>query len=210
MWKAFLETILWASALALPLPAMAGVGIHITISPPPPIVFAAPPQLIVIPETYVYVVPDQAVDIFFYGGWWWRPWEGRWYRSRDYSSGWNQYRDVPSFYREIPTTWRNDYRERRWRGHQWNQRLIPQQQLQRNWNGWERDRYWENQQTWGVQDLRPRVRSQQQYREVQPQQNRPQQNKVYRERTLQNLDTSPQSQKGPKIKYIKYKHVKEK
>jgi hypothetical protein len=210
MWKEFLETILWASALVLPLPAMAGVGIHITISPPPPIVFAAPPQLLVIPETYVYVVPDQDVDIFFYGGWWWRPWDGRWYRSRDYSSGWSQYQTVPSFYRDIPSTWRNDYRERRWRGHQWNLRLIPQQQLQRNWNGWERDRYWENQQTWGVQGLEPRIRSQQQYREVQPQHYRPQQNKVYRERTLRNLDTNPQSRKGPKTKYIQYNHGKQK
>ena len=43
---------------------------------PPPIPFAAPPELIVLPETYVYVAPDIDADIFFWNGWWWRPWEG--------------------------------------------------------------------------------------------------------------------------------------
>ena len=74
------------------------LSVSIGLPLPPPIVFAAPPELMVLPETNVYVVPDVDVDIFFYNGWWWRPWEGRWYRSRDYSSGWGHYRNVPSFY----------------------------------------------------------------------------------------------------------------
>ena len=116
MKKLLLGTILLALVLVFPIPTMARVDVGISISLPPLIVFGAPPEVVVIPETNVYAVPDLDVDIFFYNGWWWRPWEGRWYRSRNYSSGWGYYRSVPSFYRGIPSGWRNDYRERRWRG----------------------------------------------------------------------------------------------
>ena len=138
MKKLFWGTLLLASVFVLPVPTMAGVDVGINISLPPPIVFAGPPEMVVLPETNVYVVPDSDVDIFFYGGWWWRPWEGRWYRSHYYNSGWGYYQSVPSFYVGIPSGWRNDYREHRWRGQQWNYQRIPQQQVQRNWKGWEK------------------------------------------------------------------------
>jgi hypothetical protein len=188
MNKLLLGKMLLALVFVLPAPAMAEVNVDINISLPPPIVFAAPPELVVLPETYVYVVPDADVDIFFYGGWWWRPWEGRWYRSRYYDSGWGYYRSVPSFYVQIPSGWRNDYREHRWRGQQWNYQRVPHQQVQQNWKGWEKNKHWEKQNTWGVQGLKPNTRSQQpskavqtksetfkpQVREVQPRQPRPQ------------------------------------
>lgn len=161
MKKVLLGTILLALILAFPVSTMARVDVGVSISLPPLIVFAAPPEVVVIPETNVYAVPDVDVDIFFYNGWWWRPWEGRWYRSRNYNSGWGYYRNVPSFYREIPSSWRNDYREHRWRGHQWNYQRIPHQQVQQNWRNWERSRHWEKQNHWGVQGLEPRTRSQQ-------------------------------------------------
>jgi hypothetical protein len=56
-----------ALVIAIPIPMMAGVDVNVGIALPP-IVFAAQPQLIVLPETYVYVVPDVNVDIFFYHG----------------------------------------------------------------------------------------------------------------------------------------------
>ena len=149
-----------ALALVLPLPTTAGVDVGISISLPPLIVFAAPPVMVVIPETYVYAVPDVNEDIYFYNGWWWRPWEGRWYRSRHYDSGWTYYQSVPSFYAGIPTSWRNNYRDHRWEGHQWNYQRIPHQQMQQNWNNWEKSRHWEKQQTWGVQGMKPRAQSQ--------------------------------------------------
>ena len=43
----------------------------------------------------VYVVPDVEVDLFFWNGWWWRPWEGRWCRSRYYDRDWGYYDRVP-------------------------------------------------------------------------------------------------------------------
>src|SRR3990172_4206164 len=145
MKRILCKTILLTLVLAFPVTAMAGVDVSISL--PPLIVFAAPPEVVVIPETYVYVVPDLDVDIYFYNGWWWRPWEGRWYRSRRYNTGWAYYRSVPSFYVSIPSGWRNDYREHRWGRHQWNYQRIPHQQVQQNWRNWEKSRHWEKQNT---------------------------------------------------------------
>jgi hypothetical protein len=168
MKKVHFGIMLLALALVFPVPTTAGVDVGVNISLPPLIVFSAPPEVVVIPETYVYAVPDVDVDIFFYDGWWWRPWEGRWYRSRHYDSGWGYYQRVPSFYGRVPSSWRNDYRERRWGGHPWNHQRIPHQQLQRNWSTWKKNNHWEKQQTWGVQGLKPRTRSQQPSQAVRP------------------------------------------
>jgi len=191
MKKLLIGTMLLASALVFSVPAMAEVNVGISIPLPPLIVFATPPEVVVIPETYVYAVPDVDADIYFYNGWWWRPWEGRWYRSRHYDSGWVHYQRVPTFYGRIPSGWRDDYRDHRWGGRPWNHQRIPQQQLQRNWSSWEKNRHWEKQKTWGVQGLKPRTRSQQpsqavrpksqakpQSREVQTPQSRPQSRSV--------------------------------
>jgi len=164
MKRLLFGTILLALVFVFPMPTMA----RVSISLPPLIVFAAPPVMVVIPETNVYVVPDVDEDIYFYSGWWWRPWQGRWYRSRSYRSGWVYYQMVPSFYVSIPSGWRNDYRAHRWRGNQWNYQRIPQQQVQRNWSNWEKGRHWEKQNTWGVQGLKPRTPSQKPSQAVQP------------------------------------------
>lgn len=150
----FLRIVLLGSMLALPQSTMAQVTVNIGISLPPPIPFAAPPRLVVLPETYVYAVPDVAVDIFFFDGWWWRPWEGRWYRSREYNRGWQHYGYVPSFYHKIPRGWRRDYREHHWHGHQWYAKPVHHRDVQRYWQNWEKERYWEKHQNWGVHDGR--------------------------------------------------------
>jgi len=124
-------------------PAAAQVSVHIGIPLPPPIVFSAPPDVVVLPETEVYVVPDASEDIFFSAGWWWRPWGGRWYRSRSYDRGWSHYGGVPSFYRGVPRGWRDDYRGHRWGGGPWNHESIHPDDLQRNWRGWHETRHWE-------------------------------------------------------------------
>jgi len=165
----------------------------------PPIKFASPPNVIVIPGTNVYVVPDLAGDLFFYDGWWWRPWRGGWYRSQHYSSGWVYYKSVPSFHVGIPSGWRNDYRNRQWSGQQWNYQQIPHQQLQRNWSSWKESRHWEKQQTWGVQGLKPHPQQPphpQRSREVQSQrlQPHPQQQPP---REVQYQRSRPQDWKAP-------------
>jgi hypothetical protein len=153
MKKLLLGTLFLALVLVLPVPTMAGVNVSVGISLPP-IVFGGPPELVVIPETNVYSVPSVDADIYFYGGWWWRPWEGQWYRSRNYDSGWGHYRGRPSFYGRVPSDWRNNYRENRWKGNPWNQQKVPHQQVQKNWRNWERNKHWEKQNNWGVQGLK--------------------------------------------------------
>lgn len=163
MKKFLLGIILLAFAMIFPVPAMAGVDISIGISLPPPVVFAAPPEVIVLPDTPdVYVVPDIDVDLFFWNGWWWRLWEGRWYRSHYYNRGWAYYDYVPNFYFDVDPGWRGYYRERDWHGHPWNYQRIPDQRLERNWKSWHNNRYWEKRASWGVQDYRPRPKQERQ------------------------------------------------
>jgi hypothetical protein len=208
MRKLLFRTVLLALLFLFPVPTMAGVDVSISL--PPLVVFSAPPAMVVIPETYVYVVPDVDVEIFFYDGWWWRPWEGRWYRSRHYDSGWSYYQRVPSFYSRVPSGWRNDYRERRWGGRPWNYQPIPHHQVERNWSGWKKNRHWEKQQTWGVQGLKPRTQSRPsshavqprsqakpQHREVQSQRQQPQHREVQSQRS-QPQHREAQRQSNPK------------
>lgn len=174
MKKLILGTSVLALMSVFPLQARAQIDIHIPIpSPPhirigvpappqvrigipmpPHIQFSSSPRLVVVPETYVYVAPDVEEEIFFVDGWWWRPWDGRWYRSRSYDTGWQHYRKTPSFYNQVPNGWRNDYRDGHWRGQQWNIEPIAHHEVQRNWRSWKTNRHWEKNQTWGVQDLR--------------------------------------------------------
>lgn len=156
MKKTFLKILFLTLVTFVPVSVMAGVSVHVDIPLPPPIVFAAPPVPVVIPETDVYAVPDVQEDIFFYRGWWWRPWEGRWYRSRYYDRGWIHYRSVPTWHRHVHPGWRNDFRDRRWKGHAWEHQRVPYNDLHRNWRSWERNRHWERNNSWGVKGLPPR------------------------------------------------------
>jgi len=145
--------------IIISLPARAEVNLHVGIPLPPAIALPFPPALIVIPETNVYVAPDLREDMFFYKGWWWRSWDGRWYRSRNYNTGWSHYRNMPSFYSRIPSSWRDDYRGHRWKGHIWRYQHIPQHQVEDNWRGWERNKHWERHNYWGVDGLKSRLQS---------------------------------------------------
>lgn len=146
MKKIMFGTILLALAIFYPVTTMAEVNVSIGIGfpLPPVIVFPAPPQVIVLPDTGdVYVVPYVEVDMFFWNGWWWRPWEGRWYRSHYYDRGWVYYRSVPRFYYDVDPHWRVYYRDHNWYGHPWQYQPIPHKQLQKNWKTWHDNRHWE-------------------------------------------------------------------
>ncbi len=196
MKKLLFGTMLLALVIVVPIPTMAAVDIRISFPLPPPIVFAAPPELIVIPETYVYVAPDIDVDFFFWNGWWWRFWEGRWYRSRYYNRGWGYYNNVPSFYFDVDPGWRGYYRDRNWYGHRWNYERIPNQRLQQNWSSWEKNRYWERQRTWGVQSYQPRPQQQRQELRQQRQQQYQQRPEVQQhQQQRQQQQRQPQVQK---------------
>ncbi len=157
MKKIVWGTILLYLLIAFPISAMAQVNINVGISLPPPIVFHAPPAVVVLPDANdVYVVPDIDVDLFFWNGWCWRLWEGRWYRSHYYDRGWAYYNSVPTFYFDVDPGWRVYYREHNWHGHRWNYDRVPYPRLQQNWKSWHNNRHWERQVTWGIQNYQPR------------------------------------------------------
>jgi hypothetical protein len=140
--------VLCLSILAIPAGAEVSVRVGIQL---PSIVFSSPPETVVLPGTYVYAVPDIDQDLYFYDGYWWRPYNGHWYRSRYYDRGWSSYSSAPGFYRQVPQDWRQNYNKHEWQGQPWQYQRIPNQQVQKNWNGWKKNNYWEKNQTWGVQ-----------------------------------------------------------
>lgn len=119
----------------------AQVSLNVRIGPPPVYRIPAPPPVVVIPGTYVYVVPDIGVDIFFYHGYWYRPYEGNWFQAQSYNGPWlflpperlpRPLLQLPPDYRSIPPGYHR----------------IPYGDLRKNWAGWERQRYWDRDKAW--------------------------------------------------------------
>jgi len=145
--KSLFATLILMVMLVLPImsQAMAPPPPPFSFPLPPPIPFVAPPQLVIVPETDVYVVPDIDGDLFFQQGWWWRYWDGRWYRSQWYDHGWDYYSGYPSWYEIILPYWRDNYRRRVWGGRSWNPPYIYYNDLDRHWRGGQ----WRNDHGWG-------------------------------------------------------------
>ena len=137
-------------------PGSANMDISIGINVPQ-VVIEAPPAVVAIPGTYAYFIPDVTVDIFFYHGYWYRPYEGRWFRARSYNGPWGYIAParmpgvlihLPRDYRHIPP------------GHE----RIPYGQLKKNWGKWEREKYWDKhskkerhkEQKWGYKESKGR------------------------------------------------------
>jgi hypothetical protein len=108
-------------------------GINVVL---PPYVVAEPPHVVVIPGTYVYYIPGIDVDIIFYHGYWYRPYQEYWYRAKFYNGPWaylppqrvpRPLLDLPPDYRHMPP------------GHQ----RIPYGQLKKSWKTWEKEKYWD-------------------------------------------------------------------
>jgi hypothetical protein len=134
---------------------LSGCVVGVSSVQPPHARYYGHPSLVVIPGTYVYAMADVDDDIYFHVGWWWRQWDGRWYTSRHHDHGWNHYRGVPAFYREVDPRWREYYRHRRWHGHPWACERIPASRVQQDWHRWQNTRHWEREKNWGVQGFRP-------------------------------------------------------
>jgi hypothetical protein len=123
------------------------VGINL-----PRLVFPAPPPVVVIPGTYVYYCPDVEADVYFFHGYWYRPYEEHWYRSGSYNGPWAYIASPPTVFLTLPRDYRRVTIEHR---------RIPYGDLHRNWRSWERGRYWERH-GWGREEREHRERG---YRE---------------------------------------------
>lgn len=207
MKTTLLTMLVLALALTLPVSARTEVHFSVEFSLPAPVVFQAPPEVIVLPDTdVVYVVPDIEFDIFFWDGWWWRPWEGRWYRSRQYDRDWQYYDRVPTFYYDVDPGWRNAYRQRHWSGHRWNYELIPHQRLRSNWEQWHSSRYWQSDRTWGVERYQPRPQQQIEIIRRERQEHYRQRPEVQRyQQQLQELQRQPRDQPRQQVQEPKHR-----
>lgn len=135
------NVFLIAMLVVLGVPAISSaVHVDVNISLPA-LVFPAPPPLVVIPGTYVYFAPDADADVLFYDGWWYRPYEGQWYRSQAYSGPWGYVASgaVPQVVINVPPDFR----------HRWHDRpRIAYGEFHRNWHTWERNKHWEHDRSW--------------------------------------------------------------
>ena len=147
--------VLMLLAIFQPRAATAEVNINVNVDLPPLIEFPAPPDVVVLPGTDIYVAPDVDVEIFFCAGWWWRPWKDRWYRSRHYDGGWETYPRPPKFYSDVPPGWRHNYEKHDWDGHPWEYERVPHHDAEKNWRGWQKNKHWEKHGNWGVQGYTP-------------------------------------------------------
>jgi hypothetical protein len=115
-----------------------GEGVSVNTGNMLPLIrFAAAPELVVIPGTYIYIVPDIDAEVLFFQGNWWRPYEGRWYRAEDYNGPWSALESgrVPGGLTVLPL----EYRQHQSPGY----RRIPHEELRRNWKQWEREKHWD-------------------------------------------------------------------
>lgn len=128
--------ILSVLAVIAPEGGNAGVNINVTI-PLPGLVISAPPAMVVIPGTYVYYPPDVDVDIFFYDGYWYRPYRGQWFIAAEYNGPWGSIAiqrvsdvlvNLPPHYRHVPPGYER----------------MPYGMVKRNWRAWENERHWDN------------------------------------------------------------------
>jgi hypothetical protein len=111
------------------------IGIGIPIGPAPVVVYQAAPEVVVIPGSPVYYAPGLNVDVFFYGGYWWAPNGGLWFRANTYNGPWTGIRKPPVYITNMP----RDYRQRVVR-----ERRIPYGHLKKHWRDRERNRRWEH------------------------------------------------------------------
>jgi len=146
MKKLLFGTILLAGLIVFPIMSIAQVNVRVNVPVPlpPPIPFIGPPNVVVLPGTDVYAVPDVKEELFFRNGSWWRHHGGHWYRSKYYDHGWAYYRGYPSWHKRIPADWRHRYSNHMWGGHPWNPPHINQGNLRNHWRGgnWRNDHGW--------------------------------------------------------------------
>lgn len=115
-----------------PTPARSEVNVNVNIGPPP-VVVAGPPEVIVIPHSMVYFAPDASAELLFFGGFWWTPHRGHWFRAVAYDGPWVlvEPRRVPVEIVRLP----RDYRSVHVHG-----KRIPYGQLKKHHAARERDR----------------------------------------------------------------------
>ena len=95
-----------ACLTAPPVSAQATGEVSAVQAPPPPAVeFKKEPEVILIPQSRVYYVPDLKYDLFRYGRYWYINNDGNWYRARSYRGPFNSvgFTRVPRSIARVPS-----------------------------------------------------------------------------------------------------------
>jgi hypothetical protein len=102
-----------AIVVAQALPASASVTLNVQVRdgdppPPPAYVFDSEPEVIVVPSTRVYYVPEQDFDLYRYGRYWYINRGGWWYRAPGYRGPFQsiEYDRVPVSVLRVPPKYR--------------------------------------------------------------------------------------------------------
>ena len=116
--------------------ASAEVQVNINLGPPS-IRFAEPPEVVIVPGSQVYFVPQPDADVFFYNGYWWSPRGPKWYRAKSYNGPWGiiGQRYVPAPVSRVPKDYRVKYeKQQRIPYGQWKKPGKNNQQNNKNGN----------------------------------------------------------------------------
>lgn len=136
-WVVVFLGVAAGAAVVVSVPTRSHAGVNVSINIPlPGLVFVAPPAMAVVPGTYVYVAPEADADLFFYQGYWYRPYNGRWYVSVDFNGPWGSiaFNHVPQALINLPPAYRVPPAYAR----------MPYGMVRRNWRTWEEERHWDN------------------------------------------------------------------
>ena len=70
-----------------------------------------PREMVMIPDSRVYFVPNLSFDLFFYNNYWWSQRGNNWYRSNNYNGPWGsiEQRSVPAPVYQVPKDYRSRY-----------------------------------------------------------------------------------------------------
>jgi hypothetical protein len=119
-----------------PTASTAEVNVSVSI-PLPGLVISSPPDMAVVPGTYVYYPPEVSADIFFYEGHWYRSHSNGWYIASGYNGPWRTVGvgHVPRAVMNVPHGYR---------GTRPQYDRIAHDDMRKNWRGWERERHWDH------------------------------------------------------------------
>ena len=115
----------------------AGIDVNVNIGFPPAIMIPTVPELVLIPRTNTYIIPDIDVDIIFRNGYWYRPHKGYWYRANSYNGPWINIvpAKIPVALLELPPDYRHITQ---------SHARIPYGQLKKKWEEKEKIKYRRN------------------------------------------------------------------
>jgi hypothetical protein len=91
----------------------------------------AEPDVVVIPRSDIYYIPDIEARILFYDGNWYRLYDGRWYISASLSGPWVYVETPPIVIATLPSEYHGRYR-------------IHYRDLKERWREWKLEHRWEH------------------------------------------------------------------